>query len=44
VLFTGVAASEPQFPRGVIGASAIPFFVGVALLVEYRTRRNQTRE
>jgi hypothetical protein len=38
VLFTGLAKTEPGFHRGVIGAAAIPLFLGLGFLVEYRLR------
>ncbi len=41
VLFSSLAATLPQFPKGVIGASAIPFFIGLGLLFEYRMRRRE---
>jgi hypothetical protein len=40
VLFAGLAESVPKFPKGVTGASAIPFFIGVGFLLEYRIRRS----
>ncbi len=41
VLFTALAETIPPFPKGVIGASAIPFLVGLGLLLEYRIRRKE---
>lgn len=43
VLFTSLAETVPQFHKGVIGASAIPFFIGVGFLIEYRIRRSGSR-
>jgi hypothetical protein len=40
VLFTSLAETVPTFPKGVIAVSAIPFFIGVGFLVEYRIRRS----
>jgi hypothetical protein len=39
VLFIALAETLPQFPKGVIAVSAVPFFVGVGCLIEYRIRR-----
>ena len=41
VLFTALTVTLPEFPKGVIAVSAIPFFVGLGLLLEYRTRRRE---
>ncbi len=38
VLFTSLAETLPEFPKGVIAVSAIPFLVGVGLLYEYHLR------
>jgi hypothetical protein len=43
ILFAGLAETEPRFPKGVIGASAIPLFIGVGFLLEYRMRRPGAR-
>ena len=40
-LFTSLAETVPQFPKGVIAISAIPFLVGLGLLLEYRIRRKE---
>src|SRR5271165_5650103 len=40
-LFTALALSLPEFPKGVIAVSAIPFFIGLGLLAEYRIRRKE---
>ena len=39
VLFASLSITLPRFPKGVNGAAAIPFFIGVGLLIEYRMRR-----
>jgi hypothetical protein len=41
VLFTSLAETLPELPKGVIAISAIPFLVGLGLLIEYRMRRNE---
>jgi hypothetical protein len=41
VLFASLAETLPQFPKGVIAVSAIPFLVGLGLLLEYRIRRKE---
>jgi hypothetical protein len=41
ILFTALAETLPQFPKGVIAVCAIPFLVGLGLLVEYRIRRKE---
>jgi hypothetical protein len=44
VLFTALAETLPPergFPKGVIAVSAVPFFVGLGLLLEYRIRRKE---
>jgi hypothetical protein len=47
VLFTALAETivtvppARPFPKGVIGVSAIPFLVGLGLLIEYRMRRKE---
>jgi hypothetical protein len=41
VLFTSLAVTTPRFPKGVIGVAAIPFFVGIGFLIEYRMRRGE---
>jgi len=41
VLFTALAETIPDLPRGVIAVSVIPFFIGLGLLFEYRTRRKE---
>jgi hypothetical protein len=41
VLLGALAVSLPQFPKGVIAVSAIPFLIGVALLYEYRVRARE---
>lgn len=41
ILFTTLAETLPQFPKGVIAVSAIPFLVGMGLLLEYRLRRKE---
>jgi hypothetical protein len=40
VLFTALAETIPVFPKGVIAVSAVPFFIGLGLLIEYRIRRS----
>lgn len=42
VLFTALAETVPAFPRGVAAVSAIPFLVGLGLLLEYRMRRKES--
>jgi hypothetical protein len=39
VLFSSLAQTIPQFPKGVIAVSAIPFLIGLGFLLEYRMRR-----
>jgi sterol desaturase/sphingolipid hydroxylase (fatty acid hydroxylase superfamily) len=41
VLLVALAASLPEFPRGVIAVSAIPTLIGVALLIEHRVRSRE---
>jgi hypothetical protein len=41
VLFTSLAETLPEFPKGVIAASAVPFFIGIGFLIEYRLRRKE---
>jgi hypothetical protein len=41
VLFTTLSETIPEFPRGVIAVSAVPFFIGVGFLIEYRMRRSE---
>jgi hypothetical protein len=41
IMFTALADTLPQFPKGVIAVSAIPFLLGLGLLLEYRTRRKE---
>jgi hypothetical protein len=41
ILFTTLAETLPQFPKGVIAVSTIPFLVGLGLLLEYRLRRKE---
>src|SRR5580693_4431658 len=41
ILFTALADTLPQFPKGVIAVSAIPFLLGLGLLLKYRTRRKE---
>jgi len=41
VLFAGLSLSLPSFPKGVIGAAAIPFLIGVALFFEYNVRSRE---
>jgi MFS superfamily sulfate permease-like transporter len=41
VLFTALAATIPEFKKGVIAVSAVPFFLGVGFLIEYRLRRKE---
>jgi hypothetical protein len=38
VLLVSLSMSLPEFPKGVIAASAIPTLIGVALLIEHRVR------
>ncbi len=40
VLLTALAETIPVFPKGVIAVSAVPFFIGVGFLIEYRIRRS----
>ena len=42
VLFAALATTIPQFPAGVVAVAAVPFCVGVALLMEYRVRRRES--
>jgi hypothetical protein len=42
VLFAGLAFTTPRFPNGVVAVPAIPFFVGVGFLIEYRLRRKES--
>ena len=42
VLFAGLAFTIPTFPNGVVAVPAIPFFVGVGFLIEYRLRRKES--
>jgi hypothetical protein len=37
-LLAGLSVSLPQFPKGIMAASAIPFLIGVALVYESRVR------
>jgi Domain of unknown function (DUF6249) len=39
VLFIGLSMTIPRFPKGVIGVAAIPFFIGLGFLLEYKMRR-----
>jgi len=41
VLFASLAETVPQFPKGVIAISAIPFLLGLGFLLEYRLRRKE---
>jgi Domain of unknown function (DUF6249) len=44
VLFTSLAETLPpeqNFPKGVIAVSAVPFFLGLGFLLEYRMRRKE---
>jgi len=41
LLFTALAETVPQFAKGVIAVSAIPFLLGLGFLLEYRTRRKE---
>jgi hypothetical protein len=41
VLFASLAATLPEFPKGVIAVSAIPVLIGVALLIEHRVRMRE---
>jgi hypothetical protein len=41
VLFAALAATIPQFAKGVMAVPAIPFFIGAGFLIEYRLRRNE---
>jgi hypothetical protein len=41
VLFIGLSATIPRFPKGIIGVAATPFFIGLGLLIEYRIRRGE---
>jgi len=44
VLFTALAETLPPerpFPKGVIATSAIPLFLGLGFLIEYRLRRKE---
>jgi hypothetical protein len=41
VLFIALSETIPEFPKGVIAASAVPFFIGVGFLIEYRMRRTE---
>jgi hypothetical protein len=41
VLFTALAETIPEFKKGVIAVSAVPFFLGVGFLIEYRLRRKE---
>jgi hypothetical protein len=40
VLFTALAETLPAFPKGVIAVSAVPLFIGLGFLIEYRIRRS----
>jgi hypothetical protein len=42
VLFASLAETMPRFPKGVIAVSAIPLFIGLGFLIEYRLRRLET--
>jgi hypothetical protein len=44
VLFAALAATIPEFPKAVIAVSAIPLFIGLAFLIEYRVRAKQLAE
>jgi hypothetical protein len=41
VLFAALAATIPQFAKGVVAVPAIPFFIGAGFLIDYRLRRNE---
>jgi hypothetical protein len=41
ILFTTLAETIPEFPKGVIAVSVVPFLVGLGLLIEYRMRRKE---
>jgi hypothetical protein len=40
VLFTALAETIPRLPKGVIAVSAVPLFIGLGFLIEYRMRRS----
>ena len=44
VLFTSLAWSISKFPTGFVGIAAIPFFIGIGFLIEYRMRRRDQSE
>jgi cell division protein FtsX len=43
VLFAALAATIPQFAKGVMAVPAIPLFIGAAFLIEYRIRRKEAQ-
>ena len=43
VLFAALAATIPQFAKGVVAVPAIPFFIGAGFLLEYRIRRKEAQ-
>jgi Domain of unknown function (DUF6249) len=44
ILFVSLAETVPQFSKGVIAVSCIPFFLGLGFLLEYRMRRKEIAE
>jgi hypothetical protein len=40
-LFPALAATVPNFPKGLVAVAAIPILVGLALLYEYRVRSRE---
>lgn len=43
ILFASLAFTIQEFPNGVVAVPALPFFVGVGFLIEYRLRRKEAR-
>ena len=43
VLFAALAATIPQFAKGVVAVPAIPFFLGAGFLIDYRIRRKEAQ-
>lgn len=43
ILFAALAATIPQFAKGVMAVPAIPFFIGAGFLLEYRIRRKEAQ-